>query len=133
MINIYTPLAFLLFHLFNEAPSYLLSYIRFNCQLSRQDLRSYVSTRTQAIWQPIFDLMLNQLVKIFSCMFQWEPKLCSKLTILLKLSLNQLTLFNIKNYKVNRNWRNSIPAMLLISHDWDHNFKYLCIYRTVKV
>ena len=30
------------------------SYIRYNCQLSRQDLRSYVSTRTQAIFRAYY-------------------------------------------------------------------------------
>ena len=60
---------------FNKNPSYLSSYIRFICQLSRQDLHFYVSTRTQAIFQAIFNSLYNYQGKISTCMFQQEPKL----------------------------------------------------------
>ena len=54
---------------FNKNPSYLSSYILFNCQLSRQDLHSYVSTRTQAIFQAIFNSLSNYQGKISAHMF----------------------------------------------------------------
>ena len=60
---------------FNKSPSYLSSYIRFICQLSRQDLHFYVSTRTQAIFQAIFNSLYNYQGKISTRMFQQEPKL----------------------------------------------------------
>ena len=43
----------------NFKPIYLSSFTRFNCQLSRQDLRWHVSTRTQAIFQALFDSIAN--------------------------------------------------------------------------
>ena len=59
---------------FNKDPNYLSNY-RFNFQL-------YVTTRTQAIFQAIFDSMLNKLAKIYACMFQQEPKLTFKHNLL---------------------------------------------------
>ena len=47
-----------------------------------KDLLLYVSTRTQAIFQAIFDSMLNQLAKISAPMFQREPKLYSRLYLI---------------------------------------------------
>ena len=64
---------------FNKNPSYLSSYIRFICQLSRQDLHFYVSTRTQAIFQTIFDSFANYQGKISTFVFLQEPKLSFKL------------------------------------------------------
>jgi len=43
----------------------------------------YVSTRTQAIFQAIFDSFSNYQRKISARMFQREPKLCFKLNMLL--------------------------------------------------
>ena len=64
---------------FNKSPSYLSSYIRFICQLSRQDLHFYVSTRTQTVFQAIFYSLYNYQGKISTRMFQQEPKLSFKL------------------------------------------------------
>ena len=47
-----------------------------------KDLLLYVSTRTQSIFQAIFDSMLNQLAKISARMFQREPKLSFKLYLI---------------------------------------------------
>ena len=59
-------------------PSYL-SNIQSDCQLSRQDLHLYNSTMTQAIFQAIFDSMLNQLAKISTLVVQQNHKLSFKL------------------------------------------------------
>ena len=64
---------------FYENPNCLSSYIQFTFQLSRQDLHSYVSTRTQAIFQAILYSIANYQDKISTPMFQREPKLSFKL------------------------------------------------------
>ena len=103
------------FHSYNSTTitSYLSSYIRFNAKSTSKDLYSYNSTRSQAIFQAIFNSMLNQLAKISARNVSTRTMTTSNTVI----KAESKSIFNSLGYNVNRNWRNSIPSVLLISHD----------------
>ena len=109
------------FHSYNSTTitSYLSSNIRFNAKSTSKDLYSYNSTRSQAIFQAIFNSMLNQLAKISAR----------------NVSTRTMTTSNTVIKAESKSIFNSFDVIQFLPFYWYHMMKtiVLRIYRTVKV